>query len=293
MSARSDAQNPLAALITEQCEAIVERLAREASAPGRTTWSAIPMERLKAAILVTLQAILRDLEAGTHHHYPQHLVSIATPRVRGGFTARDARVALDDLSRALRDMCQKLPTPAEQIQALEQVSLIIEAAWATVFENFSDALRAAVEDAHLAVLQKLSSPIIPIHVGILVLPLIGPIDASRGELIMETLLSAITREHAFGVLLDITGVPAIDAAAAGWLVRVAQASRLLGAEVILVGVSPEIAQTMVTAQLDLRGLVTLGTLKAGLEHALARRGLVIQPRSSAPAIAGARVREAL
>jgi rsbT co-antagonist protein RsbR len=126
-----------------------------------------------------------------------------------------------------------------------------------------------------------------------VLPLIGPIDASRGELIMETLLSAITREHAFGVLLDITGVPAIDAAAAVWLVRVAQASRLLGAEVILVGMTPEIAQTMVTAQLDLRGLVTLGTLKAGLEHALARRGLVIQPRSSAPAIAGARVREAL
>ncbi len=293
MSARSDAKNPLATLITEQREAIVERLARQATASGRTTWTTIPMERLKAAILVTLQAILRDLEAGTHHQYAQHLVNIATPRVRGGFTARDARAALDDLSRALRDVCQQLPTPAEQIQALEQVSVIIEEAWATVFENFSSVMKEVLEDAHRAVLRKLSSPILPIHVGILVLPLIGSIDASRGELIMEALLSAIIREHAFGVLLDITGVPAIDADVASWLVQLAQASRLLGAEVLLVGMSPEIAQTMVTAQLDLRGLVTLGTLKAGLEHALGRRGLVIQTRSAAPAIEGARVREAL
>jgi len=281
MSGRIVAQGPLAALVAEQSEAIVERLAHEMSESGRTTWATVPPERLKAAMLASIQAILRDLESGAHHHYAQHLVNIVQVRARGGLSTRDARFALDGIARMLRDLCQTLPKPAERIHALEQVSLIIEAAWAAALDNFADGMRMAIEDAHLAVIRKLTSPIIPIHPGILVLPLIGPIDALRGELLLETLLSAITRERAFGVLLNITGVPAIDAAVAGWLVRLAQASRLLGAEIILVGVSPEIAQTMVTAQLDLRGLVTLGTLKAGLEHALARRGLVIQPRPSA------------
>jgi rsbT co-antagonist protein RsbR len=278
MSLRTDAKNPLAALIAEQSEAIVERLAREDEAGG-TAWVTIPRARLKAAMLVSLEAICRDLEAGTHHHYADHLKNIMQVRARGGITTRDVRFAMDGLARALRDMGRRLATPAEQIQALEQISSIIEAAWAAVLGNYTDAMKAAIEDAHLAVLRKLTSPLVPIHVGILVLPLIGAIDAERGELLLETLLSAIAREQAFGVLLDITGVPAIDAAVASWLVRVAQASRLLGAEVVLVGISPAIAQTLVTAQLDLRGLVTLGTLKAGLEHALARRGLVIQPRS--------------
>ena len=273
-------QNPLAALVTSQSEAIVDRLAREARGVEAMRWGTVPIERLKAAILVSLQAILRDLEADTHHHYVQHVVSITQVRARAGFKMPAVRLALDGLSRELRATCRELPIAADRIEGLERVSRIIESAWAVVLENFTEAMTNAIEDAHLAVIRKLSSPIIPIHVGILVLPLIGPIDAARRELVTEALLAAIAREHAFGVLLDITGVPAIDAGVAAWLVRLAQASRLLGAEVVLVGMSPEIAQTMVTTQLDVRGLVTLSTLKAGLEHALARRGLVIQARSA-------------
>ena len=208
-------------------------------------------------------------------------MTIAVLRARGGITKRSVRVALHSLAGTLRELCQQL-SPTDQVEALEQVGLIIESAWAAAFDYHADAMRVAVEDAHLAVLRALSVPIIPIHAGILVLPLIGAIDVARGELLMATLLPAIAEEHAFGVLLDITGVPAIDAAVAGWLVRIAQAARLLGAEVILVGVSPQTAQTMVAAQLDLRGLVAFGTLQVGLEHLLARRGFGIQRRASGP-----------
>ncbi|MBA3550005.1 MAG: STAS domain-containing protein [Nannocystis sp.] len=279
--------NPLAALIVARIEAIVEQMTRETlaerspeleAASERTNWATVPIERLRAGILAAVQTIARDLEEGTHHQYAAHVVTIALPRARAGIRSRDIRFAIDSLARGLRGLCWQLTGPTEQSQALEQVGLIIEAAWGAVLDNFADATRVAVEEAHRDVIQALSTPIIPIHAGVLVLPLIGPVDVSRGELLMATLLPAIVREQAFGVLLDITGVPAIDAAVAGWLLKITRSSRLLGAEVILVGMRPETAETMVSAQLDLRGLVAFGSLQAGLEHVLARRGLVIQRR---------------
>ncbi len=281
--------SPLAALMVAQHEAIVERLARE-STSGRTGqqgtaaeysyWASISPERLREGIASTLAAIRQDLEAGTHDdHFARRMRSIAVSRMRGGITLRDIRTALDDVSRVLRDLCRRLASPAEQIEALEHVARISESAWASAFANFAEAMRLTLEDAHRAVISELSSPIIPIHSGILVLPLIGAIDPARGELLTATLLSAVAREQAHGVLLDITGVPALDAPGAGWLLGIARSARLLGAEVILVGISPEIARTMVNGALDLRGLVAFGTLQAGLEHLLARRGFVIQRRT--------------
>ncbi len=287
MSARRTAvPNPLATLVAGQTEAIVEQLTREtiaersaqqAIASDGSYWASVPPERLRAAILAGVQTITRDLEEGTHHQYAGLVVSVALARARAGIRSRDVRFAIGSLAGMLRVLCRQLPG-AEQSQAFEQVGLIFEAAWAAVFDTFADATRVAVEEAHRDVIRALSSPIIPIHAGILVLPLIGPFDVVRGELLMVTLLPAIVREQAFGVLLDITGVPAIDAAVAGWLLKITQSSRLLGAEVILVGLSPETAETMVSAQLDLRGLVAFGSLQAGLEHVLARRGLVIRRR---------------
>ena len=287
MSARTTTvPNPLATLIAGQTEAIVEQMVREAldersaqqaTASEPSNWATVPPERLRAAILAAVQIIARDLEEGTHHHYAEHLVNIALARARAGIRSRDVRFAIGSLARTLRALCWQLREPAEQSQAFEQIGLIFEAAWAAVLDNFADATRVAVEEAHRDVIRGLSAPIIPIHAGVLVLPLIGPIDVARGELLMATLLPTITREQAFGVLLDITGVPAIDAAVAGWLLAITRSSRLLGAEVILVGMSPETAETM-SAQLDLRGLVAFASLQAGLEHVLARRGLVIRRR---------------
>lgn len=280
----------LVALIALQHEALVERLAHEAItgaqnlAPGESSyWASVTPERLREGIVATLAAISRDLEEGTYdRHYSQRMERIAVARVRGGITMRDIRAAMDDVSRLLRDLCRQLD-PSEQIQALEIVSLIIESAWCSAFTCFSDAMRVVLEDAHRDVIRELSAPIIPIHAGVLVLPLIGRIDRERGDLLTATLLPAIAREQAFGVLLDITGVPTLDAEVAGWLVRITRAARLLGAEVLLVGISPEVAGTMVSAGLDLRGLVAFGTLQAGLEFVLARRGLVITRRGSGTA----------
>lgn len=133
------------------------------------------------------------------------------------------------------------------------------------------ALRAAV--------QELSTPIIPLYSGILVLPLVGQIDDARAQDITESLLEAIAREQADMVLLDVTGILTIDTSVANHLMQTARAAALLGSQVILVGISAEIAQTLVQMNVDLGTLVTLSDLQSGVEFALDRLGLAIRPKA--------------
>lgn len=129
----------------------------------------------------------------------------------------------------------------------------------------------------LEVVRELSTPVIPVHDGILVLPLVGAIDSSRSAQIMDALLGAIQREQAWVVLIDVTGVPMVDTGVADHLLRVIRAAGLLGAQIALVGIAPSVAQTMVALGVDLRGVVTCSDLQAGIAHALRLRGLQIRP----------------
>jgi anti-anti-sigma regulatory factor len=115
---------------------------------------------------------------------------------------------------------------------------------------------------------ELSAPLLPLLPGVLVLPLIGAIDNRRAEGILEAELEAIIREQAEVVLVDITGTSVVDTSVAMQLIRSAQAARLLGCRTILVGVQPEIAQTLVGLGVNLRGITTRSTLADGLREAL-------------------------
>lgn len=140
-------------------------------------------------------------------------------------------------------------------------------------ESMSDkqSLRAAV--------QELSTPIIPLYSGILILPLVGRIDGGRAQDVTEQLLEAIAREQADIVLLDVTGISTLDTSVANHLMQTARAASLLGSQVILVGISAEIAQTLVTLDVDLGDLTTLSDLQSGMEYALAQLGLAIRPNT--------------
>lgn len=119
-------------------------------------------------------------------------------------------------------------------------------------------------------LERMSSPIIPIAAGVVVLPLIGQFDAGRAERVLDGVLSGVTLHTARVVILDITGVSTADAALASSLLQISRAVRLLGAEVVVTGMTPSIAQVLVGLGIDLRGLVTRGTLQDGVAFALGR-----------------------
>lgn len=120
-------------------------------------------------------------------------------------------------------------------------------------------------------LAELSTPVIPIGDDILVLPLIGSIDSARAQLIMEAMLEGVARTRAHTAIIDVTGVTGIDAHVADALLNVARAVRLLGAEVIVTGIRPEVARTLVVLGADLSSLVSKGTLESGIAHAMTRR----------------------
>ena len=115
---------------------------------------------------------------------------------------------------------------------------------------------------------ELSTPVIQLWEGILALPLIGKVDSARAKQIMENLLNKIIKTQSSQVVIDITGLPIVDTAVASRLMRTVDAARLLGAECILTGISPIIAQTLVTIGVDLGRITTLATLNMGLDFAL-------------------------
>ncbi len=122
-----------------------------------------------------------------------------------------------------------------------------------------------------ALLAELSSPLIPIADQVLVMPLIGAIDSRRAQQIMESLLAGVARHRASTVLLDITGVRVVDTQVANAFLQAAQAVRLLGARVILTGIQPQIAQTLVHLGVDLSAIETRSTLQDGVASVLINR----------------------
>lgn len=144
---------------------------------------------------------------------------------------------------------------------------------------------STAEQTHLVeMLRELSSPIIPVHDSILVLPVVGGIDTRRAQIIMEDLLAAIVDRQADMVIIDITGVPVVDTAIANYFLQTTKAVNLLGAHTILVGIRAEVAQTLVGLELDLQRITVRANLQDGIAYALGLLGFHIAPfNEAAPA----------
>jgi rsbT co-antagonist protein RsbR len=117
-------------------------------------------------------------------------------------------------------------------------------------------------------LQELSAPLIPIFENITIMPLVGTIDTERAKQIMENLLTGVVKHRAEVVLIDITGVPVVDTMVAHHIIQASEAVRLVGAKCLLVGIRPEIAQTIVNLGIDLSQVITKNSLQKGMEAAL-------------------------
>ncbi|MDC3959864.1 PAS domain-containing protein [Polyangium jinanense] len=131
-------------------------------------------------------------------------------------------------------------------------------------------LAQKIIDAQHAALRALSTPLLPIASGVVLMPLVGAIDAGRAALVLETLLDGVGTHRAEVAILDITGLKDIDAEVASGLVQAAQAAALLGAEVVLTGVRPAAARALIELGVDMRGIKTLSSLQQGVTHAIMR-----------------------
>jgi rsbT co-antagonist protein RsbR len=170
----------------------------------------------------------------------------------------------------------------EPIQRLEDFihtfQINVSAEFGKVLEQAREELQEKSEqlEAQRQTIRELGTPILPVHEGVLVLPLVGVVDSNRATQVMEILLEAISSYQADLVIIDITGVPVVDTSVANYILQAARATKLIGAQVILVGIGAEIAQTMVHLGVDLSDIITLANLQEGLQYAFERLGISLE-----------------
>ena len=155
----------------------------------------------------------------------------------------------------------------------------------TVGVSFVEERERVIREQQEAI-RELSTPVLQVREGLLILPIIGGLDGQRARQLTEQLLAAIQRNRARVVVIDITGVATIDRSVANHLVQTVEAARLMGASAIITGLSSKIAQTLVDLGVDLSMMRTVGDLQGGLEEAERLIGVETPPERGAPGARG-------
>ena len=162
-----------------------------------------------------------------------------------------------------------IPVKDEQGKVTSVVGISLDVSEAKRTEQMLREKLALIERQEAAI-RALSTPIIEVWDRVLTMPLLGVLDSGRGAAVMENLLVEVSRKRASFAILDLTGVEAVDTSTANHLIKLIQSIRLLGAEGVITGIQPSVAQTMVTLGMDLGAIATLATLRDGLRHCIAR-----------------------
>ncbi|NTU84395.1 MAG: STAS domain-containing protein [Chloroflexales bacterium] len=198
--------------------------------------------------LAALSAAARRLAAGD--------LGVRTG-VTGGDEIGALGMAFDQMAATIEQRTSDLQA---QFAAAEAARCEAEAAQAKVAEQL-----ATIAAQRSAILE-MSVPILPVAEGVLVLPLVGALDSARIAQAQERALQAVEESRASFVIIDITGVPVVDTQVARGLIELIQAAHMLGARAVLVGIRPEVAQTIVGLGIDLGAMVTRGTLQGGVSY---------------------------
>ena len=196
------------------------------------------------------------------------LSGISMSRARQGFSPRETGVYVFSLKEALlRTLQTELKDdPIALIDAVLKINRLMDNMGIITFETFIKG-REEVILRQTDEITEISTPVIRVWDGILALPIIGTLDSARTQVVMESLLQEIVESGSTIAILDISGVPAVDSLVAQHLIKTVAATRLMGAECIISGIRPEIAQTVVHLGIDLSNIVTKASLASALRYA--------------------------
>ena len=194
--------------------------------------------------------------------------AISAARARDGFRPTDTARLVLDLKGAAGEALVRASAadPGALADMRATLDAVVDRLALVTFSTFVETREQVIRRQGQALLD-LATPALPIWRHIVLMPLVGIIDTQRARQVMEWLLDALSREEAHIAILDVTGVPLIDSRVALHLTKTVEAARLLGARVIVTGISPDAAQTLVKLDVDLSSMITRGNLRAGLAEA--------------------------
>jgi rsbT co-antagonist protein RsbR len=206
-----------------------------------------------------------------------HLANLARDRATRGYGAAEIAGFVLSFKRPLFSRLRRALSGSSDAFAdeLELATTVIDELGLYTADAFQKS-REEVIGRQQQELLELSTPVVKLWDGILALPMIGTLDSGRTQVVMESLLQRIIDSEAEIAILDITGVPTVDTLVAQHLIKTVTAARLMGADCIISGIRPQIAQTIVHLGVDLRGIITKASLADAFAVALQRRGLKVQ-----------------
>lgn len=205
------------------------------------------------------------------------LADLGRARARQGFSPTEAVVSIFALKQAVLGLLERRADLAAY-QAFAKLSQIVDDLGLFMLETYASA-RETVIAQQAETLLELSTPVVKLWDGIVALPLVGTLDSARTQVVMEALLQALVDTGSEHAIIDITGVPAVDTQVAQHLLKTVQAARLLGAECIVSGIRPQIAQTVVALGIEFGDIQTKATLADAMLMAMRRSGLDVVSRA--------------
>ena len=247
--------------LSKSLEADVQQQSREFLASLKNS---LPQGR--ADIMAAEWTELRDL-----------LTNLSRNRSKQGFTPSQTGVFIFSLKQPLFERLRKeFGQDADSLaHEVWTTTLLLDKLGLWTIEAYQKTREAVISRQQQDMLE-LSTPVVKLWHGILALPLIGTLDSERTQVVMESLLQQIVDTGADIAIIDITGVPVVDTLVAQHLLKTVAAARLMGADCIISGIRPQIAQTIVHLGVELGDVITKGTLADAFAVALTRRGVALQ-----------------
>jgi len=209
------------------------------------------------------------------------LASLSAGRAEAGYTPSQTATFVFSLKQPLFDLWRSEVTDARQLtDGLWTITTLVDALGLETTEIHQKRRNSIIVRQQQELLE-LSTPVVSLWEGVLAVPLIGTLDSARTQVVMENLLQRIVDTGAGIAIIDITGVPTVDTMVAQHLLKTIAAARLMGADCIISGIRPQIAQTIVHLGVELGTVSTKATLADAFAVALRRSGLSVQPTASA------------
>ena len=206
------------------------------------------------------------------------LADVARTRVRQGFTPTETAVGVFAAKQAVLELLESR-ADMEDYKFFAEFSRFVDDLGLYMLDTYAQARESVIAEQSAALLE-LSTPVVKLWEGIVSLPLVGTLDSARTQVVMETLLKALVTTGSEHAIIDITGVSAVDTQVAQHLLKTVMAARLLGAECIISGIRPQIAQTMVALGIEFGDVSTKASLADALLLALRRSGYDVVKRSA-------------
>jgi rsbT co-antagonist protein RsbR len=224
---------------------------------------------------------LADIEARSYDEMRHVLGDISSSRARQGNSPSETATFVFSLKQALFGVLSRESTDDKQLAELSwNIGTLLDKLGLHTIELYQKSRDQIIVRQQQELLE-LSTPVVKLWHDVLALPLIGTLDSNRTQVVMESLLQKIVETGAAIAIIDITGVPTVDTLVAQHLLKTIAAARLMGADCIISGIRPQIAQTIVHLGVNLEDVITKATLADAFLVALERAGATISIRGKA------------